>query len=71
MGGYIWVFPHPYFAVTDKDGSFEISKVMPGKYRLISWHEEKGWLTGGESGIEITIRADEVNQVGQLKLKLD
>ena len=29
MKAYVWVFDHPYFAVTDDDGNFEIKK-RPG-----------------------------------------
>lgn len=39
MNGYWAGFHHPYFAVTDADGKFEISGVPPGKYTLVGWHE--------------------------------
>jgi len=39
MNGYWAGFHHPYFAVTDADGKFEISGVPPGKYTLVAWHE--------------------------------
>lgn len=34
MSGYIFVVPTPYFAVTDKDGSFTIKNVPPGQYTI-------------------------------------
>lgn len=37
--GYIAVFDHPYFAVTDDDGSFKIDSLPPGKYTANVWHE--------------------------------
>src|SRR5215475_11652054 len=40
MSGYIVVAPTPYFAVTDKDGNFEIKNVPPGKYTLKTWSED-------------------------------
>ncbi len=40
MSGYVVVVPMPYFAVTAKDGSFEIKDVPPGKYTLKTWSEE-------------------------------
>ncbi len=40
MSGYVVVVPTPYFAVTGKDGSFEIKDVPPGKYTLKTWSEE-------------------------------
>jgi hypothetical protein len=39
MNGYWSGFAHPYFAVTDANGKFEISGVPPGKYTLVAWHE--------------------------------
>jgi plastocyanin len=41
MSGMIFVVPTPYFAVTDKDGSFVIKNVPPGQYTL---------KTGSENG---------------------
>jgi len=40
MSGYVVVAPTPYFAVTAKDGSFEIKDVPPGHYTLKTWSEE-------------------------------
>jgi len=46
-GGHTWmnaemfVAPHPYYAVTDESGRFELSDVPPGEYQLVAWHE--GW----------------------------
>ena len=40
MSGYVVVVPTPYFAVTDKDGNFEIKNVPPGKYSLKTWSED-------------------------------
>jgi plastocyanin len=34
MSGHIFVVPTPYFALTDKDGSFTIKNVPPGQYTL-------------------------------------
>lgn len=39
MNGWMAGFDHPYFAVTDAKGKFEISDVPPGKYKLAAWHE--------------------------------
>ncbi|HYK87315.1 MAG TPA: carboxypeptidase regulatory-like domain-containing protein, partial [Acidobacteriota bacterium] len=40
MSGYVVVVPTPYFAVTGKDGEYEIKGVPPGKYTLKTWSEE-------------------------------
>ena len=42
MSAYVRVFPHPYFAVTGDDGSFEIKKLPAGKFTLSVWHEHYG-----------------------------
>jgi len=34
MQGWIYVFDHPYFQVTDVDGRFRLENVPPGDYRL-------------------------------------
>ena len=39
MNGWMLGLPHPYFDVSDKNGSFEIGDIPPGKYKLIAWHE--------------------------------
>ncbi len=40
MSGYVVVVPTPYFAVTNKDGSFEIKNIPAGKYTLKTWSED-------------------------------
>jgi len=40
MSGYIVVATTPYFAVTDKDGNYEIKNVPAGKYTLKTWSED-------------------------------
>lgn len=40
MGAHIAVFEHPFFAVTDKDGKFEIKDLPPGEYEVVAWHEK-------------------------------
>jgi plastocyanin len=40
MRAWIGVVNHPYFAVTDVDGTFEIRDLPPGRYTLSLWHEK-------------------------------
>jgi plastocyanin len=40
MSGYVIVVPTAYFAVTDKEGNFDIKNVPPGHYTLTTWSEE-------------------------------
>lgn len=39
MGAYVHVVDHPFFAVTQQDGTFEIKGLPPGEYELSVWHE--------------------------------
>jgi hypothetical protein len=47
MNGEMIVAKHPYYAVTDQDGNFELTNVPPGDYEIVAWHE--GWRVTGES----------------------
>lgn len=42
MKGYIAVFKHPFFSVTDKNGHFELQNVPPGTYTITAWQEKLG-----------------------------
>lgn len=57
MFAYIGVLPHPYFAVTGKDGTFNIQKVPPGKYTLEAYHVKTHGTNPGLSQ-EITLEGD-------------
>lgn len=61
MKGWARVFDHPYFAVTDADGSFTIKNAPAGNFRIKVWHGSGGWLGGakGKNGAPITINAGE------------
>ena len=37
--GYIAVFDHPYFAVTQRDGSCKIDSLPAGTHKMMVWHE--------------------------------
>jgi len=48
MAGYVRIFDHPYYAVTDENGNFEIKNAPVGKFRIVYWHENG--LRGGAKG---------------------
>jgi hypothetical protein len=57
-GGHVWmnaemmVAPHPYYAVSDQNGSFELTDVPPGDYEVVAWHE--GWhILGRENALDV------------------
>jgi len=44
MMGYVQVFDHPYFAITDSQGAFSIPNLPPGTHRLSIWHKTLGTI---------------------------
>jgi plastocyanin len=62
MSGYVVVVPTPYFAVTDKEGNFEIKNVPAGKYTLKTWSEDGKPttqavdLSGATATVELTVK---------------
>jgi len=42
MHAYIGVLPHPYFAVSNAEGSFKLENLPPGDYVVAAWHEKYG-----------------------------
>ena len=39
MKAWVGVFDHPYFAVTNEKGDFNIQNIPPGKYEVVFWQE--------------------------------
>jgi hypothetical protein len=68
MVAYVRVFDHPYFAVTDENGKFDIKQAPAGNYRLVIW-QDNGWGPGGKDGEPITIKAGEATDKGDVKFK--
>jgi len=57
-GGHVWmnaemmVVSHPYYAVTDESGRFELRDVPPGHYQVVAWHE--GWsITSHQNSFDV------------------
>jgi len=42
MSATILVFDHPYFAIPDTDGSYELPAIPAGDYTVVGWHERVG-----------------------------
>ena len=40
MSSFIIVLENPYFAVSNREGTFEIKDVPPGNYTIKTWHEK-------------------------------
>ncbi len=62
MSGYVVVVPTPYFAVTDKDGNFDIKNIPAGKYTLKTWSEDGKPTTqavevsAASTSVELTVK---------------
>ncbi len=56
MLGYWMILDHPYFAVTDDKGNFEIKNVPAGTQKVVVWQEATGFVTA-PAGEEVSIAA--------------
>jgi hypothetical protein len=75
-----WVLPQksPYFAVSGKDGEFEIKNLPSGKWTFQVWQERAGSVddvtVGGKKTkwskgrVEVTINGDQTTDLGEIKL---
>ncbi len=61
MKAYVRVFDHPYFAVTDEDGNFEIKDAPAGTWFLNVWQEEVG-IVGAKT---MKVNGQNVTMAGQ------
>ena len=61
MLGFVHVFDHPYFAVTDGQGAFSIPDLPAGTYVLKAWHED-----GGIKRQEITVQ-----DIGEVRVSFE
>ena len=58
MNSYAGVVPHPFFAVSGENGSFEIKGLPSGTFTIEAWHEQLGLQTqtvtvDGKSGASV------------------
>lgn len=68
MRAWIYVFDHPFFAVTDGLGRFHIGSVPPGRYKLILGQPDAGYSAeravvvafGEPARVEVQIKADDL-----------
>lgn len=45
MSAYVGVVDHPYFAVSNEEGTVELNTLPPGDYVIEAWHERYGTAT--------------------------
>jgi hypothetical protein len=78
MKGYLLVQDHPYMAVSDKDGRFEIKNIPAGKHGFTFWHEASsflknlkvgGGITDRRGTMELTIKPGDTLDLGEIKVQ--
>lgn len=57
MQAWWMVLDHPYFAVTDAQGNFEIKNAPAGTQKLVVWQEATGFVTSPQ-GEDVVVAAD-------------
>lgn len=61
MSAYWLILDHPYAAITDSKGSFEIKGLPPSRHSFRVWHERAGYL---DKSLEVEVKAGETTDVG-------
>ncbi len=52
MHAYVYIFDHPYAAVSNEKGAFEMKDIPPGLYNIEAWHEALGTVKMGNIKVE-------------------
>ena len=78
MHAWMVVRPNPYFAISDKNGNFEIKDLPAGELEFQVWQEKSGYITDASVGgqevkwpkghVKWTIEADKTTDLGEMKL---
>jgi plastocyanin len=77
MKGYAVVQQHPYVAISNDKGEFEIKNIPVGTHEFVFWHEGKGFiknqaLKGGKTDrrgrAKLKIAAGETLDLGEIKI---
>jgi hypothetical protein len=74
MRAWWLVLDHPYGAVTDKEGKFEIPNLPEGEHEFKVWHETPGYLVKNaknpKKGLIVKIKSGETTEIEPIKVKL-
>lgn len=75
MKAHWLILDHPYSAVTNEKGEFEIKHVPAGEHEFRIWHENPGYLVKDpkdpKKAPKFTIKGDEVTEVPVVKVPFD
>lgn len=64
---YLLCLDHPFAAVTDSEGRFEIPGLPPGEHDFTVWHERVGYL---EKKLTVAVKAGETTKVPNLQVDI-
>ncbi|MBD3675634.1 MAG: hypothetical protein HUJ26_19150 [Planctomycetaceae bacterium] len=64
MTAWWMVVDHPYAAVTNEKGEFEIGELPDGEHDFRVWHEKAGYL---EKKLSVTVKGGKVTDLGTLE----
>jgi hypothetical protein len=53
------VLDHPYYAVTDAQGNFEIKNAPAGTQKVVVWQEAVGFVSSSGAGEDVNIKASD------------
>ena len=70
---WLRIFDHPYYAVTNADGEFEIKNAPAGPCRIVVWQEEIGFKDQGRQakfGDQIKIEGGAETDLGDITIKV-
>lgn len=75
MKAHWLIIDHPYAAVTDEKGEFEIAFIPAGEHEFRIWHENPGYLVKDpkdpKKAPKYTIKSDEVTEIPEVKVTFD
>jgi len=62
MRSYVHVVEHPFFAVTQQEGTFEIKGLPAGEYEISFWHELRAFAPDKQT-VTVTVGEGETQEV--------
>lgn len=81
MKAWLVVTDHPYVALTDADGRFELKNVPVGTWRFRLWHERRGSLVQvirngqdeklDKGAVTVEIRSGETSDLGTIQIAVE
>ncbi len=65
LEGWIKLSDHPYAALSDHDGRFQINWLPAGNYEFMVWHEKAGYLA---RRLPVTVRDRKITRIDELTI---